>query len=164
MRNANQEIKETGEIRSIVKRCDVCRVGLAVDGGAPYIVPMNFGFEFDAGGAPEMPRLTLWFHGATEGRKLDLIADGCSAGFEMDTDHKLLVGESSCNYSMNYASIIGSGRIARVTEEDEKLHGLKAIMAHYGGAGRPFNEDSFARTCVLRLDVAEYACKRLQGA
>jgi nitroimidazol reductase NimA-like FMN-containing flavoprotein (pyridoxamine 5'-phosphate oxidase superfamily) len=174
----------------VIDRCDVCRIGIAGD-GAPYIVPMNFGFEFsgsgvadDVGGgvfnncddtsntsggasaivkdSSDGSKLTLWFHCAVEGRKIDLIADGCEAGFEMDTDHELRTGEGACDYSMNYASVIGIGRIRKVTDESERLHGLKTIMSHYGGAGLSFNDAVLARTCVLRLDVAVFTCKRLK--
>jgi nitroimidazol reductase NimA-like FMN-containing flavoprotein (pyridoxamine 5'-phosphate oxidase superfamily) len=107
-------------------------------------------------------KLTLWFHCAKEGRKLDIIAGGCEAGFEMDTDHELRPGEAACDYSMNYASVVGSGHIAQVTDDDERLRGLKAIMKHYGGEGLPFNETDLSLTCVLRLNAAEYACKRLK--
>jgi nitroimidazol reductase NimA-like FMN-containing flavoprotein (pyridoxamine 5'-phosphate oxidase superfamily) len=161
MRLTKREVKSIEEIRAVIDSCDVCRIGLA-DDGVPYIVPMNFGYEFGGEESPESERLTLWFHCATEGRKLDLIAGGCNAGFEMDTRHELISAENACDYSMNYASLIGSGRISKVTDDDEKLHGLKVLMSHYGGEGRPFNESVIARTCVLRLDAAEFACKRLK--
>jgi nitroimidazol reductase NimA-like FMN-containing flavoprotein (pyridoxamine 5'-phosphate oxidase superfamily) len=177
MRKKNREVRLPEEIRGIVERCDVCRVALPTE-GAPYIVPMNFGFEFSGGGggdsdgsggsigsedgAAAKDKLTLWFHCAVAGRKLDLIADGCEAGFEMDTDHELRPGETACAYSMNYASVIGSGHIAQVADNEERMHGLKAIMKHYGGDGLPFNEKDLSLTCVLRLDAAEYACKRLK--
>jgi len=193
MRKANREVKSIEEIRDVMDRCDACRIGLAGD-GAPYIVPMNFGFELgggyvvdksvggvfnrgdnttDAGGgvsaraedpsdSSEGRKLTLWFHCATEGRKIDLIADGCAAGFEMDTGHELHQGEGACDYSMSFESVIGAGRICQVTDKEERLHGLETIMSHYGGAGLPFNDAVLAKTCVLRLDAAAFTCKRLQ--
>jgi nitroimidazol reductase NimA-like FMN-containing flavoprotein (pyridoxamine 5'-phosphate oxidase superfamily) len=163
MRKADREVKSVSDIRGVLDRCDTCRIGLAT-GGAPYIVPLNFGFELVEGEPGATAKLTLWFHCATEGRKLDLIdaggEGGSDAGFEMDTDHELVTGESSCKFTMNYASVIGSGKLRRVTDSAEKLHGLKAIMAHYGGEDLPFNEAVLARTCVLRLDATEFACKR----
>ncbi|MDR3225833.1 MAG: pyridoxamine 5'-phosphate oxidase family protein [Clostridiales Family XIII bacterium] len=199
MRKANREVRAIKEIQDVIDRCDACRIGLAGD-GAPYIVPMNFGFELSGGGtfgidghdtvdadggvfgidsgntagiddgnisactgaSPEARNLTLWFHCATVGRKLDLIGDGCEAGFEMDTDHELRAGDNACDYSMCYASVIGVGRIGKVTDEAEKLHGLKMVMAHYGGEGLPFKDAVLAHTCVLRLDATAFTCKRLK--
>ncbi|MDR0596083.1 MAG: pyridoxamine 5'-phosphate oxidase family protein [Clostridiales Family XIII bacterium] len=166
MRKADREVKSVSDIRGVLDRCDACRIGLAT-GGAPYIVPLNFGFELVEGEPGAAAKLTLWFHCATEGRKLDLIEaggeGGSDAGFEMDTDHELVVGKSSCDFSMKYKSVIGTGVIRRAADEEEKLHGLKAIMAHYGGDGLPFSEAVLARTCVLRLDASEFACKRLDS-
>jgi nitroimidazol reductase NimA-like FMN-containing flavoprotein (pyridoxamine 5'-phosphate oxidase superfamily) len=156
MRLAKREVTSFDEIREIIERCDVCRIALNAE-GAPYIVPLNFGFEFRQG-----ERLTLWFHGAVEGRKLDLIGAGTDAGFEMDTDHELLTGEKACDYSMNFASVIGHGRISKVTDDAERLHGLEILMKHYGGEELPFDESLLPRTCVLKLEAENYTCKRLK--
>ena len=77
MRRRDREITDREKMLEIVAECDCCRLGL-VDNGEAYIVPMNFGFE-DAGSA-----LTLYFHCAAEGRKLDLIGSGADVSFEMD--------------------------------------------------------------------------------
>ena len=66
MRRRGRESTDREKMLEIVAECDCCRLGL-VDNGEAYIVPMNFGFE-DAGSA-----LTLYFHCAAEGWKLDLI-------------------------------------------------------------------------------------------
>jgi nitroimidazol reductase NimA-like FMN-containing flavoprotein (pyridoxamine 5'-phosphate oxidase superfamily) len=80
----------------------------------------------------------------------------------MDTDHELRTGDLACDYSMNFASVVGSGHLSKVTDDGERLRGLNAVMAHYGGEGRAFNEAYLPVTCVLKLDVAEYICKRLK--
>ncbi|MDR0518835.1 MAG: pyridoxamine 5'-phosphate oxidase family protein [Clostridiales Family XIII bacterium] len=167
MRKSDREVKSIEKIKAVIDGCDACRVGLPTE-GAPYVVPLNFGYELCGGDGAGEAKLTLWFHCATEGRKLDLIdafgsGGECAAGFEMDTDHELVVGKSSCDFSMKYKSVIGTGVIRRAADAEEKLHGLKAIMAHYGGDGLPFNEAILARTCVLRLDASEFACKRLDS-
>ena len=48
-------------------------VGMA-DGSRIYIVPMNFGYEFEG------DSLILYFHGAGEGRKLELIRKNPEVG------------------------------------------------------------------------------------
>ena len=67
MRRSNREITDRNEILQVMERCDVCRLALN-DGEYPYILPLNFGME-QAG-----EQIILYFHGATEGKKLDLIA------------------------------------------------------------------------------------------
>ena len=61
--------------REIILACSCCRLGFCDEGGA-YIVPLNFGYE-ERGG-----KRTFYFHGAREGRKMELIKAGGPVGFE----------------------------------------------------------------------------------
>ena len=68
---------------AIIKECDVCRIALKWQRISIYI-PVNFGMKLNDG------KIILYFHGATEGKK---IWDYCSdnrAAFEMDCEHKLI--------------------------------------------------------------------------
>ena len=98
MRRRDREITDRAKILEIVAECDCCRLGL-VDNGEAYIVPMNFGFE-DAGSA-----LTLYFHCAAEGRKLDLIGSGADVSFEMDCSHALRAADIACAFSYSYGLV-----------------------------------------------------------
>jgi len=157
MRKANREIKYRDGLAAVIETCDACRIGL-IDRASDevYIVPLNFGYDFADDG-----RLTLWFHCAREGRKLDIIGEGVKAGFEMDCNHVITAGETACKFSMKYESIIGTGFIAPVADTSARMHGLERLMAHYGGAGLPFSEEALALTTVLRLDVETFTGKRL---
>jgi uncharacterized protein len=53
--------------------------------------------------------LVLYFHSATEGRKLNLLAKNSTVGFELDTGHELVTADLACNWGMKYKSIIGTG-------------------------------------------------------
>jgi nitroimidazol reductase NimA-like FMN-containing flavoprotein (pyridoxamine 5'-phosphate oxidase superfamily) len=158
MRKANREITDRGELAAVLEKCDVCRLGLLPDGILyPYIVPMNFGYEFDG------DALTLYFHCAREGRKLDIIAQNPNACFEMDCSHELKPGDAPCDYSMNFESIIGSGRISVCTEPEERLHGLTQIMRKYSmEKAFHFSEKALELTVVLKLVVTEFTGKRLE--
>lgn len=82
MRRDDREVKNMEEIQEILDTCKVCRLGMA-DGSRIYIVPMNFGYEFEG------DSLILYFHGAGEGRKLELIRKNPEVGIEMDCRHEL---------------------------------------------------------------------------
>ena len=123
MRRADREIRKFDRMLAVADACDCCRLGLLDDAGA-YIVPLNFGYE------AEGEKLTLYFHGAGQGKKIDLIREQKSASFEMDTRHALVEGETACAYSYRYQSVMGRGRIRLIEEYEEKVHGLQAIMAH----------------------------------
>ena len=154
MRKANREVKDTKELAAILQACDVCRIAFS-DGQYPYVVPLNFGYEFgDA--------LTLYFHCAKEGRKLDLMRSNPKVGFEMDCSHKLITGTAACDYTMNFESIIGYGVLSEVTELEDKIYGLDTVMKHYGFEGQPeYKPSVFERTAVLKLQVLSFTGKRL---
>ena len=81
-------------------------------------MPVNFGYD-KAGKA-------FYFHGAAQGRKIDLIRQNGYAGFEMDTDHRLVTADEACGFSFEYSSIVGKGRITMVDDPEEKRHGDQA--------------------------------------
>ena len=156
MRRSEREITDKAEIMSIIEKCDVCRLGLS-DGNIPYVVPMNYGYEY-AG-----DKLTLYFHSAKEGRKLDIIARNPMACFEMDCSHRLVESEQACSYTMEYDSIIGSGKIHICSEKTEKITALSLLMQKYA-MGREFNfpDQAIERVTAFRLDVTEFAVKQLR--
>ncbi len=87
MRRADREVKDCKEIHQILESCKVCRLGI-MDEGKVYIVPMNYGYEYEEG------KLVLYFHGAREGKKLRLLGENPSVGIEMDGEHELVAGKS----------------------------------------------------------------------
>ena len=153
MRRADREIREFDRMLAVADACDCCRLGLLDDAGA-YIVPLNFGYE------AEGEKLTLYFHGAGQGKKIDLIREQKSASFEMDTRHALVEGETACAYSYRYQSVMGRGRIRLIEEYEEKVHGLQAMMAHYSRDREfAFGEEAVNRTAVIKLEVEAWSCK-----
>ena len=153
MRRADREIREFDRMLAVADACDCCRLGLLDDAGA-YIVPLNFGYE------AEGEKLTLYFHGAGQGKKIDLIREQKSASFEMDTRHALVEWETACAYSYRYQSVMGRGRIRLIEEYEEKVHGLQAIMAHYSRDREfAFGEEAVNRTAVIKLEVEAWSCK-----
>lgn len=44
MRRKERQVTNPAEIRAVIDRCKVLRLGLNA-AGAPYIVPMNFGWK-----------------------------------------------------------------------------------------------------------------------
>ena len=81
----------------------------------------------------------------------------------MDCSHQLLTGELACQYTMNFESIIGSGLIEIVSDPDERITGLNALMQHYSGRGDwSFDPKALAKTTVLRLKAVEFCGKRLR--
>jgi len=158
MRRSDREIKDRQDILDVLNKCDVIRLGINTP-DYPYIVPMNFGIE------AEGQSLTLWFHCAPEGLKLNLIKNNHRVGFEADCLHKLIPdeNENACGYTMEYESVIGCGDISVCGDNADKLGGLKSIMHHYDPSKDfIFSDTELTTVCVLKLDVMQVTGKRLK--
>lgn len=153
MRRTDRAVTDPARIREIIDSCTCCRLGLC-DGGRAYIVPLDFGYVERDG------HYTLYFHGAAEGRKIDLIRKAGWAAFEMDAGHELIRGPAACNHSARYQCVMGGGPAALLEGREEKKAGLSAIMTHTAGQGPwEFDEAVVDKTQVIRLDVEELTCK-----
>lgn len=153
MRRKEREVTDYGRMLEIVEACDCCRIGLTDERGA-YIVPLNFGWENRDG------ELILYFHGANEGKKIDLIRSQPEISFEMDTRHELTAGKTACSYSYLYQSVMGRGRIEILQELSEKAHGLDLVMEHYTAKKEwKYPEPMLRQMAVLKLTVTEWSGK-----
>jgi nitroimidazol reductase NimA-like FMN-containing flavoprotein (pyridoxamine 5'-phosphate oxidase superfamily) len=155
MRRKDKEIADVSEKLEIIAKCKFCRLGLS-EGDYPYIIPINYGFSYDGRG------LSLYFHSAKEGKKLDIIKKNNNACFEIDCDTNLIEGEKPCNYGYEFKSIIGFGKITPLENIDEKINGLNYIMKQQTGkdAKHDFDESELNRVTVLRMSVDEFTGKQ----
>ena len=145
-----------GRIADVIRRCTCCRIGF-YDDGEVYIVPLSFGYTISG------DTYVFYFHGAKEGRKIDLISKSPNVGFEMDTDHALNEADTACGYSARFQSIIGNGVMSAVSDTDEKKLGLSLIMEHYTGKRAwDYDETWLGVTSVFKLLVTKMSCKEHQ--
>ena len=153
MRRKDREITDYNKMLEILDKCDCCRIGFKCEEGV-YIVPLNFGYVQEDEG------LELYFHGAKEGRKIELIKNKPLAGFELDTKHELVGGETACDYTYMYQSITGNGKIELVDDYNDKVRGLRAIMSHYSDKSEwEFDEHRVNGVAVIKMTVTEWSCK-----
>ncbi len=154
MRRKDREVSETAEILKIIDKCDVCRLGLAVE-NIPYVIPMNFGYEYADG------QLVLYFHGAGAGKKIDLISVNSNACFEVDCSHRLITSDDSCKFSMEYESVIGTGKIVFCDDAAGKVKGMELIMKKYApDKVFSFSEQQLAPVKIMKLTCSEFSGKR----
>lgn len=156
MRRCDRAVTAPDEIRGILERCKVCRLAM-LDGEGLYIVPMSFGYTFEGG------RLTLYLHSAREGRKIRALSASPQVAFEMDGGHELVAGDAPCAYSTNYESITGTGRAVFCQSAEEKIAGLRAIMAHQAGQEFDFTGPMVRNVAVFRIEADAYTAKARRG-
>lgn len=156
MRRKDREVTDKNEIIDILNKCNTVRIALNDDYGYPYIVPMNFGYDYKS------DELILYFHCANAGKRMELIKRSNKAAFEMDCDHKLITSDVACDFSMEYSSICGTG-IIEVINGVEKISGINRLMKKYvGNKVFTFREEMLNSVVVLKLTVEQFSAKRLK--
>jgi len=150
MRRSDREITDYDEILELVKRCDVCRVAM-FDEQYPYIVPMNFGYKLEDDGA-----MIIYFHGAKQGKKHDLLSKNNHVGFEMDISKPYEKG----TITMQYESLVGFGDMEVIDEESERIDAHLAILKHYNDDDVQVSAEMMRNTCMLKLSVKHITGKR----
>lgn len=152
MRRSDREIKDKDAMIKVMEQCDVCRLAFH-DGDYPYILPLNFGMKVEEDGA-----VVCYFHGASEGKKYDLMEKDNRVGFEMDRAHRLVLDEEQGSCAMEYESIVGTGHMEMVPDE-EKYEALCILMKHYHKEDFPFNKAMMPQTRVFKLVVEQMTGK-----
>ena len=149
MRRNEKEITDIEEIEKIIKKGNVCHLGL-VDNDEPYIVPVNFGYE----------RHALYFHSALEGRKVELIKKNNKICFEIDTDVEIVSSEKPCDWTTKYRSVIGVGRAHILNSDEDKAHGLSLIMKQYSDGEPESDFEKLDLVLIVKIDIESITGKK----
>jgi uncharacterized protein len=150
MRKTEREIKDREEIESIINAAEVCRVGFT-DGKTPYIVPVNFGYKDNC----------LYFHCATEGKKLDIVRQNNQICFEIDVDVQIVKSsERVCGWGTKYRSVIGFGKAYLVDNWREKADALNTVTGHYGAPRQEFTEQEMVKVAIIKIEISSMTGKK----
>jgi len=150
MRRSDKEITDLATIQGIVHACQICRLGLAVD-GEPYVVPISFGFDGES----------VFFHTAKQGKKIDMMIANPRACVQFEREVELVTDDDdACAWTFTFESVIGFGSIIELDDEVQKNRGLNQIMKHYSGHDWSFKEPMLAATRVWRVDLDILTGKR----
>lgn len=154
MRRKDREVTDLLEIEQIIAGCRVCHVAMA-DEGRPYLVPMNFGYELKEG------TLTLYFHSAKEGKKINVLKANDNVWFEMCIEGEpVYVKDIPCNSGFYYQSVMGSGKAEFVTDVQEKCKGLSLLMKQIVNAEVTFNEVQANTVNIIKIVSKDFTGKK----
>ena len=153
MRRQEKAISDWTGRKLILDACKVCRIAM-VDKGIPYVVPMNFGYTFNEG------QLTLYFHSALEGRKIDAMRHTSHVAFEMDIPHGVTGSGDACEYSFAYASLTGEGDVHFIEGRQEKRQAFEHIMRQMTGqTGFTYSDAALDRVGVFYIIATSVSAK-----
>jgi len=149
MRRQEKEITDRATLEAVLRQARVCRLALC-DAGSPYLVPVCFGYREN----------NLYFHSGLGGKKLEILDRNNRVCFEVDVNVELVTGPGPCDCSMNYLSVIGTGRAYLVEEAAEKIEALNEIMKHYSRPAGGYDPDMLEETTVIRIEIESMTGKK----
>lgn len=153
MRRKDREVTNLEEIKVILDECKTCHVAM-VDDGMPYVVPLSYGYEIQDG------MLTLYFHSAKEGRKMDILKKNNKVCFEMCQEGEPLHAETPCNCGYYFSSVIGNGEVVFIEDVEEKCRALSKMFLQQSGKEIIFHEQQAQSVCVYKIVSGEFTGKR----
>jgi len=154
MRRHDREVSDFRELADILRRADTIRLGLQAE-PYPYVVPLSFGFEASIDKLSGN-NISLYFHGAREGFKHDLLARNPQVCVEADIFHRYAAVPGSV--TAEYESFIGFGRAARVSGK-EAIHGMDLLLAHCGFEGFTYDRAALDVTWIYKIELDSFTGK-----
>jgi len=143
-------------IHAILDEALICHVGF-VSGGRPVVIPTIHTRVGEY----------LYFHGSPAAGMLRTLTAGGEACVTVTLLDGLVLARSAFHHSMNYRSVVVFGKAEEVTERDEKLRVLAALVEHVcrgrSADARGPTEKELKQTIVLRLPIAEASAKIRTG-
>ena len=141
---------------AILDEALICHLGIVVD-GAPVVLPTIHWREGD----------TLYVHGSAASRMLRSLRDGVEACVTVTLLDGLVLARSAFHHSMNYRSAVVFGTAREVTDREEKLRALDALVEHVvrgrSAEVRAPSESELRQTLVLGLPIDEASSKIRTG-
>ena len=148
-----REVTDINEIKEILDKSMIVHVGM-IDGDEPYVVPMNYGYTLEDG------ELCIYLHGATVGRKIDIIKANPKVFFEMECDVTPFEGKVACQYGTTYASVMGLGKAEVLETPEEKIDGLVKFMKTQTGKDFAFDEKMVSIVSVIKITAKDFTAKQ----
>jgi len=153
-RKRERQADDRALLHAVLDEALVCHLGLVDDDGTPLVLPTMHARLGDV----------VYVHGSTGAASLAADRDVCLTVTLLDG---LVLARSVFAHSANYRSAVVRGRARRVTDPDEQLAALRAVVEHltpgqWDHARRPDRRET-AATAVLALPLDEASVKVRQG-
>jgi nitroimidazol reductase NimA-like FMN-containing flavoprotein (pyridoxamine 5'-phosphate oxidase superfamily) len=153
-RKRERQADDRAVLHAVLDEALVCHLGLVDGDGTPLVLPT---MHARAG-------KTVYVHGSTGAASLAAEREVCLTVTLLDG---LVLARSVFSHSANYRSAVVRGRARRVTDPEEQLRALEAVVEHltpgqWDHARRPDRREA-AATAVLALDLVEASVKVRRG-
>ena len=154
---------DRNRIEQILDAGFVCHLGFVspgngeVNGGGPVVLPTMYARVDDR----------IYVHGSPASRMLKSLKRPLPVCLTVTHLDGIVYARSAFHHSMNYRSVVVMGRAVEVTNTEEKLGALRALVERFGGGRwddvRKPSLKEFNKTLVLALALDEASAKIRTG-
>ncbi|MFE8699292.1 pyridoxamine 5'-phosphate oxidase family protein [Cytobacillus sp. FJAT-54145] len=120
MRQQKLECTNEEKINEFLTTAKTGFLGL-VDGKHPYVVPLNFVYY----------QGSIYVHGASEGRKIDILQDNRNACFTVSEDFGTMVHPVPAHTDTAFMSVMVFGSVEFVEDLEEATGAMQAMLNKY---------------------------------
>lgn len=143
-------------VHRILDEALICHAGFVYHGD-PVVIPTIHWRDGDR----------LYFHGSPASGMLRNLRTGVPACVTVTLLDGLVMARSAFHHSMNYRSVVVFGTATEVTDREEKIRALEALVEHVCRGRskdvRPPNERELKQTIVLSMPISEASAKIRTG-
>lgn len=119
-RGAQKASYDQEVIFSILDATEICHIAFIYE-GKPFVQPINFGRHGDK----------IYIHGSYKNRMTEALIQAKEVCMNVMLLDSMKLTRSAFHHSVNYRSAMIFGTVRELTEDDDKLVGLKSIINHF---------------------------------
>lgn len=152
MRRNDKIITKQVELEQVIQAAQYVVLGIQT-GAEPYLLPIDFAY---ADGY-------VYFHCASEGRKLELLAENNRLSLLFVNYGGLTHPDNptqACQFSTKYKSVMAQGVCQAIEPQAEKEYAMRLIIAKLGIEQLPIPEAALAKTCLYKIKIQALSGKQ----
>ena len=120
IRMVNRACTDEKQIKQFLEGAQTAFLGL-VDQHIPYVIPLNYVYKDGI----------FYFHGANEGRKIDILTTNQNACMTISENYGTMVDPVPAETDTAYMSVVANGLVEIVTDLNEATAAMQAMLDKY---------------------------------
>ncbi len=149
MSKINPHLHDEQRIQQVLNSANILRIAY-LDAGKPALVPVNFGHH----------QGKIYFHSSKTSSKLRCFRENPQISFQTDCGVQLINVSLPCKATVHYQSVMGSGLVSFIEDEEQKRHSLLIILKQHGIQSEEMPAASIEGTEVLCIEISECTYKQ----
>ncbi|MDR2765491.1 MAG: pyridoxamine 5'-phosphate oxidase family protein [Tannerella sp.] len=149
MRRREREITDRKEIDEILYSGKVMHLALS-DDNLPFLVPVFYAYD----------GVSLYFHSAKAGTKIEIMKKNDNVCFEVSIDHGIVESDMACDFEAQHRTVIGFGKAEFIEADEDKIAALNRIVARFTDRKFEFPKGNLNATAVIRINIVSVKGKK----